>query len=90
VTREKIEQMILELLPLVDGKPDMDGDRGDIAYIVLLPSGSEELQPFFVNRTGEEGWREIARVLASALITMDKTHREIIREIRSTEKSGPR
>ena len=80
---EKIERMIADLLPIVDGKPDMSGDEPDIAQLVLQAQDKAELQPFFNERTDAEGWREIAVLLAKALLTIDKEHRAIIKAIRS-------
>lgn len=80
---DKIEQMIADLLPVVDGEPDMTSNEPDIARFVLEPQYREKLRPLFDNRTAEEGWRKIAVILAGALIQVDRGHREIILEIRN-------
>jgi len=80
---EKIERMIADLLPVVDGKPDMTGDEADIAYCVVQDRDRTKLQRFFEKRTAEDGWREVAIILARALIMVDRGHREIILEIRN-------
>lgn len=85
VTLVDIEKMIADLLPLVDGKPDIKGvGTPDIAQTVLQSANSADtasLQVFFNRRTNEEGWHEIAVVLAKSLITVDKEHRKIIMAI---------
>ena len=84
---EKIEQMVLDLLPMSDGKPDVDGTGSpDIAQQVLQAKGPADIEAFpsfFNKRSGEEGWHEIAVVLAKAIIQIDRWHREIIETIRS-------
>jgi hypothetical protein len=77
----KIEQMVAELLPIPD---DHVGDP-DIAHIVLRIRDCADkatVESFFKGRSGEEGWYEIAHLLANALITIDKEHRKIIKAIR--------
>jgi hypothetical protein len=85
-TIAQIEQMIIDLLPIENDQPDMDGTGTEIARIVSQAtevSHCAELGSFFKSRSSEEGWREIAVVLAKALLTIDKEHRAIIKAIRS-------
>ncbi len=78
----KIEEMLAELLPSDNGKPDISGTGSpDIARLVLNTrdcSDTVTLQNFFNHRSGEEGWYEIADLLARALVSVDKEHRKII------------
>ena len=93
---EKIEQMIVDLLPLKSAQghePDIEGTASpDIAQLVVMARGGdnkeEALRSLFKNGASEEGWRDLAYDLARALLTIDKEHRAIIEFIRSRRISA--